>query len=354
MSITSIITFLLILSILVFIHEAGHFAVAKLFKIKVQEFGIGFPPRIFGINYKQTLYSLNALPLGGFVKLPEHDSSLIKTTKLISEVSPWKKLCVLSAGPIMNVVFAIILFTILFATSYETFTGTIVVTKVEENSPAFHAGIRTGDHIVAIDNLLIDSLESISNQINSRKGKTSKWTILQGETQSTVFMTPRNNPPVGEGPTGITIALQNPRSVKMSHSILESVVSATQHLFSTMGLIKSEVFNWVQGTAKPQLTGPIGIAQVTGEVAKSGLVPLIELTALLSLNLAILNILPIPMLDGGRIIFVLFEIISRGKKVPKEKENTIHAFGLLLLIGIMIIVTYQDIVRLFNGESLIR
>ena len=121
-----------------------------------------------------------------------------------------------------------------------------------------------------------------------------------------------------------------------------------------MGLIKSEVFNWVQGTAKPQLTGPIGIAQVTGEVAKSGLVPLIELTALLSLNLAILNILPIPMLDGGRIIFVLFEIISRGKKVPKEKENTIHAFGLLLLIGIMIIVTYQDIVRLFNGESLIR
>ena len=111
--------------------------------------------------------------------------------------------------------------------------------------------------------------------------------------------------------------------------------------------------HWIQGTAKPQLTGPIGIAQVTGEVAKTGLVPLIELTALLSLNLAILNILPIPMLDGGRMVFVLFEIVTRGRKVPKDKENIVHAFGLLLLVGIIILITFQDIARLLRGESIL-
>ena len=149
------------------------------------------------------------------------------------------------------------------------------------------------------------------------------------------------------------ITLANITSTKTSHALLPSIVLAIEHLSSTLGFIQTEVSHWIQGTAKPQLTGPIGIAQVTGEVAKTGLVPLIELTALLSLNLAILNILPIPMLDGGRMVFVLFEIVTRGRKVPKDKENIVHAFGLLLLVGIIILITFQDIARLLRGESIL-
>lgn len=353
MPIINVLTFLLIISILVFIHEAGHFTIAKLFKIKVQEFGIGFPPKLFSFSYKQTIYSLNALPLGGFVKLPEKDPDPSSTSRLISDVPPWQRLCVLSAGPIMNVVFAIILFTALFTLPHDKYTGTIVITEISENSPAFNAGLQPGDQILTINALGINSFESIHDQINSTGGNLSKWKVQRGQSILTVFITPRINPPTSEGPVGIRITLANIITTKTSHSLFYSITLAIEHLSSTLGFIKTEVSHWIQGTAKPQLTGPIGIAQVTGEVAKTGLVPLIELTALLSLNLAILNILPIPMLDGGRMLFVLFEIVTRGKKIPKDKENIIHAFGLLLLVGIIILVTFQDIARLLRGESIL-
>ena len=353
MSITDILTFLLILSVLVFIHEAGHFTIAKLFKIKVQEFGIGFPPKLLGFTYRQTTYSLNALPFGGFVKLPETEIAPSSTSRLISDVAPWQRLCVLSAGPIMNIIFAIILFTALFMSPHDTYTGTIVITEISEDSPAYDAGLQAGDQVLAINGSIIDNFESIHSLINSTKGKLSKWKVQRGQNISTVLITPRIDPPPAEGPIGIKITLANITSTKTSYSLLPSIVLAIEHLSSTLGFIQTEVSHWIQGTAKPQLTGPIGIAQVTGEVAKTGLVPLIELTALLSLNLAILNILPIPMLDGGRMVFVLFEIVTRGKKVPKDKENMVHAFGLLLLVGIIILITFQDIARLLKGESIL-
>ena len=353
MLIINILTFLLILSILVFIHEAGHFTVAKLFKIKVQEFGIGFPPKLFGFSYRQTTYSLNALPFGGFVKLPEKDPDPSSTDRLISDVPPWQRLCVLSAGPIMNVIFATILFTALFIFPHDTYTGTLVITEVTEHSPAFHAGLQPGDQVLTIDGVSINSFESIQDQINLTRGESTKWRVQQGQTISTVYLTPRTNPPENQGPVGIKITLENIIITKTSHALLPSITLAIKHLATTFGLLKTEVFQWAQGNSKPQLTGPIGIAQVTGEVAKTGLVPLIELTALLSLNLAILNILPIPMLDGGRMLFVFFELVTRGKKVPKDKENIIHGFGLLLLVGIIILVTFHDIARLLKGESII-
>ena len=167
MSIIDILTFLLILSVLVFIHEAGHFTIAKLFKIKVQEFGIGFPPKLFGFTHRETTYSLNALPFGGFVKLPEKDTDPSGTARLISDVAPWQRLCVLSAGPIMNIIFAIVLFTALFIFPHDTYTGTIVITEVSENSPAYDAGLQTGDQVLTINGLSIDNFESIHNQINS-------------------------------------------------------------------------------------------------------------------------------------------------------------------------------------------
>ena len=166
--------------------------------------------------------------------------------------------------------------------------------------------------------------------------------MQRGQNISTVLITPRINPPPAEGPIGIKITLANITSTKTSYSLLPSIVLAIEHLSSTLGFIQTEVSHWIQGTAKPQLTGPIGIAQVTGEVAKTGLVPLIELTALLSLNLAILNILPIPMLDGGHLMFYLFEKIL-GKPLSQKTQEGFFRIGLFLLFSLMFFVTFNDL-----------
>ena len=167
-------------------------------------------------------------------------------------------------------------------------------------------------------------------------------------------LAPRFKTPEGQGATGITIETTNPRRATKSLPFWEAIPQGAVRIGEVLIIAKNEVAGWVIGSSNPQLAGPVGIAQVTGEVARAGIIPLAELTALLSINLAVLNILPLPMLDGGRVMFVVLEILRRGKRIPPRKEGLVHLAGFVLLISLVIIISYFDILRILRGESMLR
>ena len=370
------ITFLIflgILSILILVHEAGHFFTARAFGVKVLEFGMGYPPRLFSIKRGDTVYSLNALPLGGYVKLmgeedPTHPESLAGKGALT-------RFTVLSAGAFMNFILPIILFTFISMVPQNHYEGRVLIDGVAEASPADVAGLQRGDIVLKVDGHPVSNTQEISYRIKLQLGDESTWTVMRPERLITgtfglssepgltqplirdtipyeISLVPRWKPPAGEGNAGVQIRTIEGQLISRSDSLWAAIPNGFVRMWEMLVLFKNEVTGWIIGSNSPQLAGPIGIAQVTGEVARAGWQPLVELTALLSLNLAILNILPIPALDGGRIMFVAIEWVRRGKRISPEREGLVHLVGFTVLIGSIIIISYFDIIRIIQGGSL--
>ena len=373
---TSIISFLVILGVLVLVHELGHFLFAKGFGIKVLEFGFGFPPRLFSIRRGETLYSINLFPLGGFVKLlGEEDPS---DPRSLAGKPAWVRSFVLGAGSLMNLLLPLLIFTLMFSFPQDTIQGNVEIQRIAPGSPAQSAGLIPGDIVSSINGNSVSNIADLSKEIRLNLGEKTNWEILRPQsrfTGSSVIggdpglttsippmsfqevsfeLIPRWNPPAGEGNAGIVISTINTEVVSISYPIWVAIPKGMKKMGETLILFRNEIRGWVLQTSSPQISGPIGIAQISGEVAEAGLAPLLELTALLSLNLAILNILPIPALDGGRLIFVFLEVIRRGRRIPPEKEALIHALGFAVLISFIIVVSYFDILRLLSGESLLK
>jgi regulator of sigma E protease len=350
--IATVLIFIAVLAVLIVSHELGHFVTAKMSKVTVEEFGLGFPPRIFGIKRKGTIYSINALPLGGFVKMVgEEDAG--QPGGLASK-SIWTRILVLSAGSLMNVLLPVLLFSVSFMVPHDVLRESVVIQDVNQASPAQSAGITAGDLILQINGRPIQNRGDVGYDINLYSGLAVTMLVQKPDgIQKETVVTPRLNPPPGQGMIGILIAGKDSKVVSESEPFWQAIPNAFIHSWEILVLFKNAILSWIVAGASPQLTGPIGIAQMTGEVAQAGLSPLLEFAALISLNLAIMNILPFPGLDGGRLAFVVLEAVRRGKKVPAKYESVVHLVGMAILIMLILLVTYNDISRILSGESLI-
>lgn len=327
----AVFVFLLVITL----HELGHFAVAKLVGIKVNEFSIGMGPNIYNKTKGDTKYSLRALPIGGYVAMEgeEEDSSdpnSFNNAPLLSRIA------VVVAGAFMNFILAILAFTLAF-----TIIGTTTTTidQVTENSPAMAAGISVGDRIVQIDNKKINNWDDISTAINNSTAEKITLKVERGEKTEEFTLTPK----VEEGRKIIGII------PKIKHSFIDAFLLSFK---TTLKVILSifSVFKLIfEGNFKmDMLSGPVGVISVIGESTSQGIGALLFILGVISANLGVINLLPIPALDGGKVMFLLIEAV-RGKPIDKEKEAMITFAGLVLLFGLMIYVTiFSDLSRIFN------
>ncbi len=344
--IITIIIGLVALSVIVIAHELGHFITAKASGVRVEEFGLGFPPRLISFKRGETRYSLNAIPFGGFTKLTGEEDP--KEPRSLASKSRGIRLLVLSAGSLMNILLALLLFSIIFMFPYDVETGQVVVEEVAPNSPAAMAGIVPGDIILSINDQPVDSNAELSQYSKGNLGK--ETTILVQHSDSTkenIQLIPRLQPPAGEGAIGVAT-----RTVKR-YPLWQAIPMGATTLAKTVVFWVEALVGVFAGKVTASFVGPVGLVQSIGEVAKIGIVPLLDVTALISLILGICNLFPLPAIDGGRIAFVFLEWVRRGKRVSPKIEGMIHLVGLAMLIVFMVAVTYQDIIRIISGESLI-
>jgi regulator of sigma E protease len=346
----SIVPFVGILVLLVLVHETGHFVAAKLSGVRVFEFGVGFPPRVAAFKFRETEYSLNALPLGGFVRMagemdPTEPGSLASRPKPL-------RLFVLSAGALSNFAFAVVLFSASFIIPHEVSVGRAVVNEVAPDSPAAAAGLQTGDVIYEINGRDIQNVPDASYNIRLNLGETINMTVKRGTEFVDLKVKARWAPPADQGPTGIIIGAQYPFTETQSYAPWTALRLGWRETFDSLTLARNQVIAWVKGAAAPEVAGPVGMAQMTSEVVQeAGWKSLVDFAALISINLAVINILPLPFLDGGRIVFVLVEVMRRGRRIAPQKEALVHFAGLVVLMTFVVVISYFDIARLIRGES---
>ncbi|MBC7232915.1 MAG: RIP metalloprotease RseP [Chloroflexi bacterium] len=346
----SAVAFIIVFSAVVLVHELGHFWMARRGDIVVQEFGLGYPPRLKTVAVRNGVeYTLNAIPVGGFVRLlgeedPSHPGSF-------ASKSAGVRLRTLLAGPVMNLLLAAALFMCAFMLGEQVVEGKVVVYSVAPNSPAEQAGIRAGDVILALEGQQIDNVVELVELTHAFQGREISVSVLRGDEHLLVRLTPRVRPPEGEGAMGITISMQEGYQVKtVHHPPWEAAWLGVREVWVTILLTIAGFVQMFRGAISPkELTGPVGIFQISGMVAQTGLVNLIRFTGFLSVNLCILNLLPIPGLDGGRIALILLEKIRGGKRMAPQQESLINFLGLVLIMAFMLIVSYFDILRISSG-----
>lgn len=456
----SILPFLVILLGLIVLHEAGHYFTAKLFGVKVLEAGIGLPPRIWGFKWRDTDYTINALPLGAFVRmLGEEDPS--DPQSLAAQVK-WKRIIIIGSGAFMNLIAAIVLFTLSLMIPQEVSQGGAIITDVIPNSPAAQAGLQPEDQILKVNGRTAESAQDASYFVRLNQGNNIDFTVKRTDPrtgpQEVVVedVYARWDPPPyydecgvkqRQGPTGISLGVRHGQPVPFtaeekadlekvnrealqeyrkglpadapescsdgrdfgfvplnanqcndldadtraaavalknelfanssadcyrfdpgtgfepfmrtrSQSLWEALPNGGRLSFESLIFTRNTIWSLIRGFdsgAGPALTGPVGIAQATGEVVDAGgWLPLITVAASLSMSLAILNILPLPMVDGGRLFFIFIEFIRGGKRVDPQKEALVHLAGFCAMIALFLVITYFDLVRWIGGDSLLQ
>lgn len=360
----TILVFVIILSVLVLIHELGHFIVARFVGVKVEEFGFGLPPRIFGKRIHGVIYSINWLPIGGFVKLAGEDEEEESGHKLGATRKQYffarskkERSAILLAGVVMNFLLAVGITTYLLTQGVQEPSGQVHVESVLPGTPAFTAGIHKGDIIKSVlyhvdgqpktANVFIPS--DLISVVKGHAGEQVSIEVLRDGKLQYMTVTPRKEFPKGEGPTGITISDLETHVYPLGEAPVVATKLNFQRAWDMLAGIGGLIVRLVQ--LKPvggDVAGPIGIAQVTGQAVKFGWKAVLEFMSILSLNLAVLNILPIPALDGGRLAFVFLEKIL-GKKVKPAFEQSTHQIGMIILFILIILISINDILRLARG-----
>lgn len=355
----TVLLFIGMLLILVLVHEAGHLMAAKWAGCKVEEFGFGFPPRLLSRVWGETRYSLNLLPLGGFVKIEGEDMAEENPapTSFASKSAGWR-VFILSAGVIMNILLAYVLLTVQTGIGAPTLVtpsnvGTLTDRKtyildVAPDSPAAQAELAQYDRITEIQGVSNPTIEDVQMITKNYAGQQIHIVLDRAGKQISTYILARANPPANQGALGIGLAatgLQRVPLWKVPIAGFTRTVDMFVAIFTQFGELISKLVSH-QEVAGDALTGPIGIAVYTNEAAQLGPSYLLEFMALISINLAIINILPIPALDGGRILFVALEKLF-GRRWLNTIESRAHFIGFVLLIGLMIFITIRDVHKYF-------
>ncbi|EFO80557.1 peptidase M50 [Oscillochloris trichoides DG-6] len=366
----SIGAFLLMLVILVLVHELGHFLTAIWMGIKVEEFGIGYPPRALVMFERNGVkYTLNWLPLGGFVRFASNDESqdsLYGAGGSLAAATPWRKILVMVAGPLMNLVLAMVVFGVIFALQGVPRPAPgQEIGAVFEGTPAAVAGIEVGDVLLSLNGVTITSSDLIGQAARQSGGKPIPAVVLRNGQELALTVTPGP----WTGPDGTRYDLGFGFSYS-PHVVIEQVnpltalwmgttysIDLTGQMLRSLASLPAAIGGIFSPTPSPagEPIGPIGIARATGEVIQQpgGFLAFWNLTAILSLNLFLLNLLPIPALDGSHIIFATIEWLRGGKKVPPEKEALVHAFGFVALMGLMLVITVNDVINALQGTPIL-
>jgi regulator of sigma E protease len=353
-----------VFAVIVLVHEFGHFITAKWAGIRVDEFGIGFPPRAIGIKRGETIYSINWLPLGGFVRMPGENGDATDENGVIDPRSfaakpASKRLVVLLAGVTMNLILAVVLFSAAHAIGQVDYPATI--SQVLPGSPAAQAGMRPGDHIISVNGQKVSDWSSFVSDVAvaANKAPASSATVPVGlvvqhaGSHQSVPLTVNAliHPGPNQGHIGVKLDDSHPFYIRTP--LWQAPIAGVQEVGATIGAIGTAFQQIFRGTLSPAdaFQGPVGIVQDSGQAASAipqfGWSPVIWLTGALSVSLAIVNVLPIPALDGGRVLLILIEIARRGKRLSPEREGLITLAGFGVLISLMLVVTYFDVSRIF-------
>lgn len=338
--------FLIILTPIVLIHEFGHFWAAKLSKIRVEEFGFGLPPRAVKLFERGgTIYSLNWIPVGGFVRPAGEDDPNVPGG--LASASKRARLFVLAAGSGMNFITAILFFWLALVLG----APAVQVSEVSPNSPAAIGGLQSGDLILEVDGDIVMSSGTLVNAVSARAGTEINLVVLRDGEEQTIAVTPRRAgeyDPATEGPLGISLG-QGPQ---IRRGPIEAISGSLNFMWEYISLYAKLPSMLINGEITAQEARPVsivGISQIAGEAAESSasgrtLYPILTMASFISVALGLTNLLPIPALDGGRILFVLIEAI-RGRRIEPEREGMVHVIGMLVLLALMVVLIIQDIVN---------
>ena len=353
--ITTIVSFIIVLGILIFAHEFGHFISAKKSDIRVEEFALGFGPKLLSRQKGETVYSIRAIPLGGFCNMtgefpPDDDASeeekrVYQETKengrTFNQKSLWKRFLVLFMGPFMNFFLAALVFVLIFTafgipvdSSQTTVIGELIPEK-----PAAEAGLKPGDKVISVNGKNVENWNEMSRIIGKSTDEEINLLVQRGEKQLQFSITPEYNEQSKKGVIGIF-----PEMIRKRVGIFKAVKYGILQTWHAITAIIMGFVQMITRRSAAEIGGPIMIANIVGQAAQVGMANLLNWLAIISINLGIINLLPFPALDGGRIVFVLVEAL-RGKPVPPEKEGFVHFVGFVLLMILMVFIIYKDIVR---------
>lgn len=359
----TIIIFIVMLSVLVLVHEAGHFWVARRMGIKVEEFGLGLPPKLWGKQIGETEYTINALPIGGFVRMygetPDGISVREKgadpdANRMFIAKSKLARTAVLLAGVTANLLLGAVIFSIVFTAGLPVYSVQVTpnITKVDDSSPAAEAGIKPGDQITALNGVAFSKVQpNFTAAVIGKEGQPINLTIKHDGQEHDVTLTPRQNPPAGQGAMGVTLE---------SKTVTDHVERYPFYQAWWEGFKQAGIFAWMilqglgtilgqasHGTVPTEVAGPVGIAAILDQARALGWTYVLWFAGIISVNLAVVNVLPLPALDGGRLLFVIIEAIS-GHKVNQRTEALAHTIGMAVLLALIVLITFSDISKLLH------
>ncbi len=353
----SILSFVIVLGILVFVHEFGHFLFAKLFNVKVEKFSLGFGPKLFGRKIGETEYLVSAVPLGGYVKMVgesgEDDLTDEDRQRSFQGKSPLRRIVIVAAGPLFNLIFAYLVFIVVYMVGVPFATSKIG--EVVKDKPAARAGLRANDVVAAVNGKAVSKWADLSRAILDSSGKAIDLQVRRGSKIFPVHVIPEIRTYknlLGDTVTSPVIGIVAADDFVVQRFGLPEAFQ--QGSVQTWNVVKLTVLSLMKIVSRAipldTIGGPIMIAKIAGQQAAAGFVSFLAFMALLSINLGILNLLPIPVLDGGHLVFYTWELISR-RPVSMKTREIAQQVGLMLLVGLMVLAFYNDIVRYFLGRG---
>jgi regulator of sigma E protease len=349
-----------ILGVLILIHELGHFLAARAVGIRVEEFGMGLPPRMFGYRARSgVLYSFNWIPFGGFVKMYGQDDlrpdgGVAEGDDSFTSKTPLQRAFVLVAGVVMNLLFAVLIYMVI-AVGHGSQVRLIFIDEVLPDTPAAVAGLRPGDRVLEVAGQPVENADQLVGLTDDYAGRDMPMVLQRDGQRVETAVQPREVKPQGQGRVGVSLLT---RYEYVPVPFWRAPIEGLRITGETFNLMVTGLAQLVSGQGSVgEVAGPIGMGQITREVVERSTLPLwvtlANLTGLLSLNLFLLNLLPLPALDGGRLVFVVLELLRGGRKVAPQREGLVHFVGLMLLLTLMFVIGYFDILRLIQGRSFI-
>lgn len=344
----AIAQFIAALAALIIIHELGHFLVARVFKVEIEEFGLGFPPRAATLFQAWgTKFTLNWIPLGGFVRPKGENDPDVPGG--LAAANPWVRLAVLFAGPLANLMVGVILYAIIFTNLGSPITDKVQVMDVADNSPAQSAGLRPGDLILQVNDQQIDSTSALETQIRENLDETTLIVLERNDEHIETTLVPRSDPPQGEGAIGIMMGHPT-KPINLASALPMGVVAVYEHS-ATILSFPGQIIRGELSPEQGRVVGFKGMYDIYSEIRTGEVMPTIPVLVsvmlfftTITISLGLLNLLPIPALDGGRILFTLPEIIIR-KRIPPKYENVINLVSFALLILLLLYVNLQDFIN---------